>query len=886
MAQDPSKSTGFMAPTVEELAPLFPAYDIEAFIAQGGMGAVYKARQKSLDRPVAIKILPSEFGADPQFRASFEAEAKAMARLNHPNLIAVYDFGDIGGMLYIVMEFVHGKALYYSSHNKAIDPKVALDIVATVCRGLGHAHRGGIIHRDIKPANILLDTKARPKIGDFGLAHPVDRDKGDALNFGTPGYTAPEVFREGGPVDERSDLFSVGALLYELISGKQPMQDSHSMITGTDPRLDAIIKRATHPDPNLRYASADLLADELEALLPKLSGPQFATAPVAKVPNLTPTLASSNSKSGALSFFLVLLVLVGGGAAAYFALRTDSDQQSASSAPVVTVAPDRKKPAGDRKPPKKDKPDRPTAARDPKPKPEPVSKPPAPKPVTPTGTKETPMQALARLSPALKEGTRSEFPPGTIQTKTSAYFFVPQNMTWDQARDFATSAGAHLAILDSPEKLSWFHEHFQSPKPVWLGASDSGFEKKWSWDNGEAVDDTLWAPGSPDDKTDQSADGEDFLAISAAKPTVDDHSRLEKFPLLLEWFLDGSTPASLDSQLARTAQALNDRRTPVFPSGTYNVGGSRFLLINREVSWEDAQITASNAGGHLAVPSNEGEAAFLALLLNDRLKEGESCWIGGRRSPDTPEIWQYVTGEVFTFVTWLDGQPDNDNENEDRLVLKKNEGKLGGSDENIFGHKTTHFFVEWSVPSRRNMPSASSFEARNSELLEALEEVRDKIRNRYGRDYRKYRKERDEIIEDFLENTITAINNTERLAAPIKARLVEEVKKYLDENRLPETLPRLAPGNLQRDLEEAREELKELDEENKGEYQEAKESYLDELLDTANKLVKEGEEAKAKVMVLENTVTTKDNERFKSILRGDKVPLPEAPPEKEEEKDE
>lgn len=890
MAEDSSNSNGFVAPTLEELAPLFPAYELESFIAQGGMGAVYKARQKSLDRPVAIKILPSEFGEDPQFRTSFEAEAKAMARLNHPNLISVYDFGDVGGMLYIIMEFVHGKALYYSSHNKAIDPSVALDIVSTVCRGLGHAHRGGIVHRDIKPANILLDTDARPKIGDFGLAHPVDLEANDGPVFGTPGYTAPEVYRQGSEVDQRSDIFSVGALLYELISGKQPAKESSSMSTGTDPRIDNIIKKATNADPNLRYSDVDQFADELDALLPKLAGPRFSTAPVAKVPGLSPSpppvLTSSKSNSGALTLFLFLFVLLGGGAAAFFILRDDSAKK-----PPQTASPDanaekspKKSSTTDRKPRKKPKPDRTKVTQ--KPKPDPKPKPAPPKPVEPQPSEETPMQALTRLSPELLEGGRKEFPPGTVKTEKSAYFLVTKNMTWNEARDFATASGAHLALLTTGDQLQWFHDNFKSPTPVWLGASDSGFETKWNWENGIAVDPKLWAPGSPDEKTEQSPDGEDFAAISPTKPALDDHFRLEKFPFLLEWYLDGTTPASVDSQLARIGQALNQKKAPIFPAGTYNVGGSRFLLINRETSWEDAQTLASNAGGHLAVPSNENEAAFIALLLDKELKEGNSCWLGGKRSTETPEIWQYVTGEVFTFVTWLEGQPDNDNENEDRLVLKKVDGKLGANDEKIGGYQTTHFLVEWSAPSRRNMPKTSAFDERQSELLAALEAVRDKIRGKYGRNYRKYSKKKDDIIEEFVENTITAINNTERLGAPIKARLVEGMKKYLDENRLPTDLPPMTPRDIKRDLEKAQEELNELEEDNKEDYAEAKDTYLEELLKTANDLVKGGEEAKAKVMILENTVTGDNDPRFKSILLGEKVPLPEEPEEDENDGEE
>ena len=195
----------FVPPSLEELAALLPAYDFEILIARGGMGAVYRAKQKSLGRDVAIKVLPREMGRDPRYRESFETEARAMARLNHPNLISVYDSGAVDEMPYIVMEYVPGKSLYHSSYGKQVDPEQAVELIQGVCAGLGHAHENGIIHRDIKPANVLLTTKAEPKIGDFGLARPVD-DKGVGLVMGTPGYTAPELIHHPQASDRRSDL--------------------------------------------------------------------------------------------------------------------------------------------------------------------------------------------------------------------------------------------------------------------------------------------------------------------------------------------------------------------------------------------------------------------------------------------------------------------------------------------------------------------------------------------------------------------------------------------------------------------------------------------------------------------------------------------------------
>ncbi len=257
--------------------PLFPGYDIECLIATGGMGAVYRAVQRSLDRTVALKILPREFSADAAFCAGFEAEAKAMARLNHPNLIGVYDFGEVQGMLYIIMEYVPGQSLFHSANGQAIDPGEVVRLVTGICSGLAHAHQHGILHRDIKPANVLLDPHVQPKIGDFGLARPVDRqvEEGEEI-FGTPHYTAPEVVDAPQSVDNRADIFSVGVVLHELLTGKLPADDPRpaSAIAGCHPRFDAVIRRATHPSPAGRYASAAEMANELQ---------QIATAPAPRI---------------------------------------------------------------------------------------------------------------------------------------------------------------------------------------------------------------------------------------------------------------------------------------------------------------------------------------------------------------------------------------------------------------------------------------------------------------------------------------------------------------------------------------------------------------------------------------------------------------------------
>lgn len=357
----------FVAPEVEEVARLFPNYEIHGLIACGGMGAVYRATQTSLDRAVAIKILPREFSTDAEFREGFESEAKAMAKLNHPNLIGVYDFGEVGGMLFIVMEYVAGQSLYHVAHGCAVEHADAVAFVIGVCHGLAHAHEHGILHRDIKPSNILLDGQMRPKIGDFGLARALEREiqEGEQI-FGTPGYTAPEVLEPPFAIDQRADVFSVGVMLHELLTGKLPDADPRlaSQISNCNYRLDSVIVRATYPDPSRRYTSALELAKELENIAaipnrmlrtsstPRAMGSTAITrvsaAPAPSLPKARSApprpqspfrqqkpVVKQSSGSGSLIYLLIALVA----AAAVYLVVKGNASQSAASVPPQPVPP-------------------------------------------------------------------------------------------------------------------------------------------------------------------------------------------------------------------------------------------------------------------------------------------------------------------------------------------------------------------------------------------------------------------------------------------------------------------------------------------------------------------------------------------------------------------
>src|ERR1035437_5139502 len=169
-AAPPGKTKPFVAPTIAELAPMFPHLELVSLIGQGGMGAVYQARQKELDRVVAPTILPPGIGRDAAFADRFTREAKALARLNHPGIVTLYEFGRADGLFYILMEYVDGVSLRQLLNAGRVSPREALAIVPQICDALQYAHDQSIVHRDIKPENILLDRRGRVKVADFGLA--------------------------------------------------------------------------------------------------------------------------------------------------------------------------------------------------------------------------------------------------------------------------------------------------------------------------------------------------------------------------------------------------------------------------------------------------------------------------------------------------------------------------------------------------------------------------------------------------------------------------------------------------------------------------------------------------------------------------------------------
>jgi serine/threonine protein kinase len=366
-------AAAFVPPTLEELAPLFPQLEILELIGKGGMGAVYKAKQKRLNRLVALKILPPGIGSEPTFADRFTREAQALALLNHPGIVTLYEFGVATGILpavdpgfqpggkdagspenleksetvtdeerapggkmpdatsqtpdaklqnplfYFLMEFVDGVNLRQLLHAGRISPHEALAIVPQICDALQYAHDQGIVHRDIKPENILMDRRGRVKVADFGLAkimgnvaqasqpagaggipaassEAADTGLGSPVNpqagkpalqdltdagkiMGTPQYMSPEQIHAPGEVDHRADIYALGVVFYQMLTGELPGKkiEPPSKKVQIDVRLDEIVLRALEKKPERRYQQASILKTQVETIVSTPGGSESAS---------------------------------------------------------------------------------------------------------------------------------------------------------------------------------------------------------------------------------------------------------------------------------------------------------------------------------------------------------------------------------------------------------------------------------------------------------------------------------------------------------------------------------------------------------------------------------------------------------------------------------
>jgi predicted Ser/Thr protein kinase len=273
-------------PSVAELAPQFPQLEILELLGMGGMGMVYKARQPRVDRLVALKILPVDSARGASFAERFQREAKALAKLNHPGIVTFYDFGQTSQYYYFIMEYVDGMNLRQLLKAKSLEPRQALELVTQICTALQYAHDKGVVHRDIKPENILINKKGQVKIADFGLAKLLGAAPDTSLTqsqavMGTLNYMAPEQRENSKDVDHRADIYSLGVVFYEMLTGQVPMGrfEPPSKKVQIDVRLDEVVLKALEREPERRYQHASEVKTDVESFAEGRAGAQAEGQP-------------------------------------------------------------------------------------------------------------------------------------------------------------------------------------------------------------------------------------------------------------------------------------------------------------------------------------------------------------------------------------------------------------------------------------------------------------------------------------------------------------------------------------------------------------------------------------------------------------------------------
>ena len=316
---------------MEEVARLFPHLDILGLLGVGGMGAVYRARQPALDRWVALKLLPSTSTGGPNFAERFNREARALARLSHPNIVSVHEFGQVEGRHFFLMEFVDGANLRQLERAGRLSPREVLQLIPQICDALQYAHDEGVVHRDIKPENVLIDRKGRVKIADFGLAKILGTDPetlrltAEGQVMGTPHYMAPEQFSQPLEVDHRADIYSLGVVFYEMLTGDLPMGRflPPSRKVQVDVRLDDVVLRALENDRTRRYQHVSEVKSGVATITETpdpTSNPdptESSKEPPSSVPSVVPPTETQPSPRPWTLLIVATVFLVSGATAAW-----------------------------------------------------------------------------------------------------------------------------------------------------------------------------------------------------------------------------------------------------------------------------------------------------------------------------------------------------------------------------------------------------------------------------------------------------------------------------------------------------------------------------------------------------------------------------------------
>ena len=685
-------------PTPEHLQELLPAYEILSIIGKGGMGAVYQGRQKSLDRLVAIKLLPPEAADnDMEFVARFKNEARTMAKMNHPAIVHVYDFGETtDGQLYIVMEYIDGTDVAKMIQSQGrLPPEHALAITAHVCDALQYAHTHGVVHRDIKPANILLNMEGQVKVADFGLAKTADTTQAGLtktnMAMGTPDFVAPETLTPGMSIDGRADLYAVGVMLYNMLTGKVPRGafPMPSVTNATDMRFDKIIGKAMEMDRELRYQTSLDLRRDLDVIL---------TTPLAK-----PGVRTISVKTRDLP-----LKPVGKSPS------TPQQQRAPGSAGVPVrsqLAPTGGAPA---------RPGANTAKTTP-------STPPPDAPpekssagiyygiaavavlasiallIFPSGTNEPEPAPLAQSKPAETSKPSASTVPSTPR---SGSFML-------DVKDAKLSGGEGAFTLEA------FQDHFLVKG--WFPGSREAPQSILAWDNVQVAagdyDVTFTAGGNNPREFDLQLNvGKARLTVNQFHPDTSSGTATKDFPVgrinlsstasgvnivCTKWSL--AKPGMSSTMVLRrirfspvASPAPVASAPPASPDTVLTFAGHRYQLITDKLKWDAAKTKAESMGGHLASITSKEENDWVWGTIMSKLKKtaadpaGDRCFIGAiqRKAPDGP--WEWITGEPFSLQSWMGRFPDDKNNSAKVATLQSK-----AWDDVSQNYEALSFLVEW-----------------------------------------------------------------------------------------------------------------------------------------------------------------------------------------------
>jgi serine/threonine protein kinase len=765
----------WVPPTPEHLQEMLPAYEILSLLGRGGMGAVYKGRQKSLDRSVAIKILPPEAGDDDmQFVERFKNEARTMAKMNHPAIVHVYDFGETTeGQLYIVMEFIDGTDVAQMILSQGRLPEAhALSITAHVCDALQYAHTHGVIHRDIKPANVLINQEGQVKVADFGLAKATDASQMGLtktnMAMGTPDFVSPEALMPGVTLDGRADLYAVGVMLYQMLTGNVPRGafQMPGIIQQTDRRFDAIIGKAMQMDREHRYQTALDLRRALDVILTtpaaKVGGQTLAAQParpqkpVGKSPSAPAVTKPSPPakqqaampaagkaapvpapKSKALMIYGIAAAIVVG-AGAFFTFSGSDKKPAATPKTVAEASPKPREPEKTSKTPK------------PEPKPKGSSSSPSAPTRTPppAATSGAPAPVVAADGLSWVDGLAQWFggaqagkgftrKPGEAVRAARFASMRPLSDSAPPMRDMAVRAtvrfdsveeSAHAVIsVRSTSASSYTLKIEPELQVVRLMPYTSGKASPVFAEHRLPADFDIKKPHALElrvvgDLLTAMLDGRKILEHRGTQLTAG-HPALGAQKAWIESF----EYANLDSTGA--APVATAPATSAKPDEVHTFGGHRYRFVVQKIKWMEAKAQAIAMGGHLAVIDSKEKRDWVWDNFGPKLKPipgqaGATRICIGLWRPKADGPWQWMNGSSYSHQSWMGGFPNDNHSGAKAAVLCET-----SLDDAPLDFTAGAFLVEWDDDVSKPVPAAAASSLTTPvDLLAQVDVKRDAVR--------------------------------------------------------------------------------------------------------------------------------------------------------------